>query len=404
MSKLAVNGGPPVRTAPFPAWPRFDDAERRALLRVLERGRWGGRVARAGGETAAFEAEFARFHDAPAALAVTNGTHALQLALELAGVGPGDDVLVPALTPIPTSNAVRRCGATPVPVDVDGLTYCLDPDRLDAARTGRTRALIAVHLGGHVADLDRVLRWAGRWGVAVIQDAAHAHGARWRGRGLGALGAVATFSFMQSKVMTAGEGGAVLLDDDARYGDAFARHCLGRAPGRSPARFETASSNYRMGEFAAAVLRAQLTRLAGQNERRERHWRLLAALLAGVPGLSPQGRDPRCTVHPHYLAPMVLDPEPFEGGLSRDRLVEAVQAEGIPVFPIFPPIYRLPAFWDAPGAGPRDAEEPAASCPVSERIGAWGFFLRHEALLGGERDVHDIADAVTKVLDAHRRR
>jgi len=400
LGKLAVNGGAPVRTRPFPRWPHHDDVERRGLLRALERGAWGGRISRGEGEAAAFEAEFAEMHEAPSALTVTNGTHALQLALELEGVGPGDEVLVPALTPIPTSNAVRQRGAVPIPVDVDPRTYCLDPDRLEAARTDRCAAVIVVHLGGHVADMGRIVSWAAGSGVAVIQDAAHAHGARWQERGIGTFGTIATFSFMQSKVMTAGEGGAVLLPDDAGFEQAFARHCLGRMPSGIPAGFQTASSNYRISEFAAAVLRAQLARLPEHNRHRERRWGQLVELLAQIPGVTPQGRDPRCTMHPHYLAPVTLDPR-THGELSRKLVVTALQAEGIPAYPMFPPIYRLPAFWDAPGhrSAPSEEELPAA-CVNSEHIGGRGFFLRHEVLLGDERDIRDVADAVEKVIGA----
>jgi 3-amino-5-hydroxybenzoate synthase len=395
---LAVNGGTPVRTRPFPGWPRHDDAERRGLLRALERGAWGGRISRGQGEAAAFETEFAALHEAPAALAVTNGTHALQLALEIEGVGPGDEVLVPALTPIPTANAVRQRGAVPIPVDVDPVTYCLDPGRLEAARTGRCAAVIVVHLGGHVADMEPVLAWAARSGVAVIQDAAHAHGARWCERGIGTFGTIATFSFQQSKVMTAGEGGAVLLPEAGGFEQAFARHCLGRMPSGVPAGFHTASSNYRISEFGAAVLRAQLARLPEHNRHRERRWRQLAELLAPVQGVTPQGRDPRCTVHSHYLGALTLDPRSL-GGPSRKLVVTALQAEGIPAYPMFPPIYRLPAFWDAPAhPSASSAERLAATCVNSEHIGGRGLFVRHEVLLGDERDIQDVAEAVEKVV------
>jgi 3-amino-5-hydroxybenzoate synthase len=372
-------------------------------LRALDGGAWGGRIGRGRGEAAAFEAEFAALHEAPAALAVTNGTHALQLALDLVGAGPGDEVLVPALTPIPIANAVRQRGAVPVLVDVDPHTYCLDPDRLEAARTDRCAAVIVVHLGGHLADMERVIPWAARSGVAVIQDAAHAHGARWRGRGIGAFGTIATFSFMQTKVMTAGEGGAVLLPDevgDAGYEQAFSRHCLGRMPSGVPHGFQTASSNYRISEFGAAVLRAQLARLPEHNRHRELRWRQLVELLAQVPQVTPQGRDPRCTTHPHYLPALTLDPE-SPGAVSRDRVVAALQAEGIPVHPMTPPVYRVPAFWDAPAHPSAPSEEHlAAACGNSEHIGGRGFWLRHEVLLGDERDIRDVAEAMEKVVGA----
>lgn len=397
--ELAVNGGKPVRTRPFPSWPTYDDTERLGLLRALESGMWGGRHKPSPDEVTAFETEFAEFHEAPAALAVTNGTHAVQLALELSGVRPGDHVLVPALTPIPTSNAVRLCGAVPIPVDVDPHTFCVDPVRLADARTDRVTAVIAVHLSGHVADMDGILEWAGRSGVAVVQDAAHAHGALWRGHGIGALGTIAAFSFMQSKVMTAGEGGALLLPDRDRYQEAFSRHCAGRAYDGGPY-FVTASSNYRMVEFSAAVLRAQLGRLDEQNKRREQRWRELVELVAQIPGVTPQGRDPRCTLDPHYVVTMEMHGEPREG-VSRDTVVAALRAEGITVNLMNPPIYRLPAFWDGPVHPPTvDVHQLAEACPHSERLGVWAVNFPHWMLLGDHRDVQDIADALAKVLGA----
>lgn len=396
--ELAVNGGEPVRTRPFPSWPSYDDTERRGLLRALESGLWGGRAKPLPGEVTAFETEFAEFHEAPAALAVTNGTHAVQLALDLSGVRPGDHVLVPALTPIPTSNAVRQRGAVPIPVDVDPHTYCLDPGRLEEARTDRVTAVVVVHLSGHVADMDRILRWAAQAGVTVVQDAAHAHGAQWNGRGIGTFGTVAAFSFMQTKVMTAGEGGALLLPDTDHYLEAFSRHCLGRAFDGGP-HFLTASSNYRLGEFAAAVLRAQLGRLADQNARREQRWRELVDLVADVPGITPQGRDPRCTLDPHYVAAMRLDGEAQD--VSRDTIVAALRAEGIVVNPMNPPVYRLPAFWDGPTHPPSaDVDQFAGACPHAERLGARAINFPHWTLLGDRRDVRDIADALAKVLGA----
>jgi 3-amino-5-hydroxybenzoate synthase len=169
-------------------------------------------------------------------------------------------------------------------------------------------------------------------------------------------------------------------------------------PPGSPARFQTASSNYRISEFAAAVLRAQLARLPEHNKHRERRWKQLVELLAQVPGVTPQGRDPRCTLHPHCMALLALDPE-SRGGPPRSLVITALQAEGIPAYPMVPPIYRLPAFWDAPSSESVPAEEQlAAACTNSEHLGSRGLFLRHEALLGDEGDIQDIADAMEKVL------
>ncbi|MBL1102642.1 DegT/DnrJ/EryC1/StrS family aminotransferase [Streptomyces sp. 205] len=384
-----MNGGPRVRTAPFPVWPQFDDSEREALVRALDHGSW----CRYGGvEVDAFEGEFAKYHHAAGALAVTNGSHALELALELIGLRPGDEVIVPAYTFIATSTAVHRRGGIPVPVDVDPVTHCLDPAGLEAVATDRTRAVIPVHMGGLVADMDAINAWAEPRGIPVIQDAAHAHGAMWRDRGLGELSTMATFSFQKSKVVTAGEGGALLLPGEL-YGEAFSRHSCGRAPDLS---LRTASSNFRLSEFSAAVLRVQLGRLAEQTARRERRHEELTAVLAGIPGVIPQGRDERCTVNPHYMTSFVLDPGEL-AGLSRDTVVQALLAEGIPAFGSYPAIYRTEAFRAAENGAVR-VEDIARRCPNAEELGARGIMIPHQVLLGGHREIDDVAKALAKVL------
>jgi 3-amino-5-hydroxybenzoate synthase len=393
---LAIDGGTPIRAADFPAWPQYDDTERRALMRAVDQGQWW-RVG--GSEVTAFEREFASFVGAPAGLAVTNGTHALELALELKGVGPGDEVIVPAFTFISTSNAVQRLGAVPVPADIDRETYCLDPATLDAAYSERTKAVIPVHLAGQVADMNAIGEWAERRGVAVVQDAAHAHGATWQGKRLGELGTVACYSFQNGKLMTAGEGGAITLADAADYDDAFARHSCGRPIGDRDYRHRTPSSNFRMTEFSGAVLRAQLTRLADQNARRGAQWKQLFAGLAEIGGVTPQGSDDRCEINPHYMAMFTVDAEVLPARV-RARVVDALLAEGIPAFVNYPPVYRTEAFATGPTGSLPTAEELAERCPNSEFVGSQGIWLHHRVLLGGEQEVADVVAAVGKVVSA----
>lgn len=384
---LALHGGEPVRLRPFPSWPFHDDAERYGVVRALEQGQWW-RVG--GGEVTAFEREFAEYHNAPAGLAVSNGTHALELALELIGLSPGDEVIVPAFTFIATSTAVQRLGGIPVPVDVDPQTYCLQPSLLEDARTVRTKAVIPVHMAGHMCDMDAICAWAATHGVAVIQDAAHAHGATWRGKRIGELGTIACFSFQNGKLMTAGEGGAVLLPDTGLYEEAFARHSCGRPNGDRHYVHLYPSSNFRMNEFSGAVLRAQLGRLPEQNMHRERQWKRLSEALASIAGVTPQGRDPRCDIKSHYMAMFTLEGRAD----SRNLVVDALVAEGIPAFVNYPPIYRTAAF-------PRGADraELARRCPVSEKLGSQGIWLHHRVLLGDDQDIEDVATALAKVLD-----
>lgn len=204
-----------VRRAPeLPAWPQYSDEERNGLIRALEQGQWW----RMGGsEVDSFEREFGDYHGADYTLAVTNGTHALELALQVLGVGPGTEVIVPAFTFISSSQAAQRLGAVAVPVDVDLNTYCIDPAAAAAAVTSRTKAIMPVHMAGQISDMDALAKLSADTGVPLLQDAAHAHGAQWQGRKVGELGSVAAFSFQNGKLMTPGEGGAVTF----------------RAPGRS---------------------------------------------------------------------------------------------------------------------------------------------------------------------------
>jgi len=197
----------PQQIPDLPAWPQFGDEERAGLIRALDQGQWW----RMGGsEVDSFEREFAAYHGAAHALAVTTGTHALELGLEVLGIGPGCEVIVPAITFISSSLAVQRLGGVAVPVDVYPDTYCLDVAATAAALSPRTRAIMPVHMAGHMADMDELAKLAADAGVAIIQDAAHAHGATWRGQRVGELGSVAAFSFQNGKLMTAGEGGALL--------------------------------------------------------------------------------------------------------------------------------------------------------------------------------------------------
>ncbi|MFI2649872.1 MULTISPECIES: DegT/DnrJ/EryC1/StrS family aminotransferase [Micromonospora] len=375
----------------FPEWPQFGDEERTGLIRALEQGQWW-RVG--GNEVDTFEAEFGAYHGSQHALAVTNGTHALEVALEVLGVGPGTEVIVPAFTFISSSLAAQRLGAVAVPVDVDLDTYCVDPDAVAAAITPRTRVVMPVHMAGQFADMDALGKIAADAGVALLQDAAHAHGAQWQGRRVGELGSVAAFSFQNGKLMTAGEGGAVLFPDEELYERAFLVHSCGRPRTDRDYLHRTTGSNYRMNEFSAAVLRAQLSRLDGQIALREQRWPLLAGLLAEIPGVVPQGRDERGDRNPHYMAMFRIP------GISLERrrvVVDELIARGIPAFVAFRAIYRCDGFWAA-GAPDETVEQIAARCPNAEQIHADCVWLHHRTLLGTEEQMHQIAAALADVL------
>ncbi|NLT41490.1 MAG: DegT/DnrJ/EryC1/StrS family aminotransferase, partial [Anaerolineae bacterium] len=305
MAELAISGGRPVRTTPWPEWPVHDEREVEAITEVTRSGKWW-RFAYASGvelnedlsakdlsKVVEFGMEFARHHDARYGIAMTNGTGTLEVALRALGIGPGDEVIVPAYTYVASATAVLQVNAVPIFVDVEGDTYNLDPALLEAAITDRTRAIMPVHFGGQSCDMDAILDIARRHGIAVVEDAAHGHGSEWRGRKVGALGDIGSFSFQASKNMTAGEGGIVLTNNRDLAEKCDSLLWAGRQKGRPWYEFHQLGWNYRMTEFQAAILLVQLERLAEQNARRMDNARYLAKLIADLPGLAPLRWDER---------------------------------------------------------------------------------------------------------------
>ncbi|WP_372352428.1 aminotransferase class I/II-fold pyridoxal phosphate-dependent enzyme [Streptomyces sp. KL116D] len=383
-----------VRQAPeYPQWPQYDATERDGLVRALEQGQWW----RMGGsEVDSFEREFAEFHGARHALAVTNGTHALELALQVMGVGPGSEVIVPAFTFISSSQAAQRLGAVAVPVDVDPHTYNIDVAAARAAVTERTRVIMPVHMAGFLADMDALAELSADTGVPLLQDAAHAHAARWRGKRVGEHGSVAAFSFQNGKLMTAGEGGAVLFPDTELYEKAFLRHSCGRPRTDRHYKHEIAGSNLRLNEFSAAVLRAQLGRLEGQIRTRQERWAVLAPLLEKIDGIDPQRPDERTDFPSHYMAMFRV---PGIGEDGRNALVDRLVAAGVPAFAGFRAIYRTDAFWEM-GAPDETPDAIAERCPHSEAISQDSVWLHHRTLLADEQAIHLTAEIVADAVAA----
>src|SRR5271157_2650 len=265
MSELALLGGRKAKHKPFPLWPQYDEKERRALEEVLESRVWWRTP---GTRTLEFEEAFASYHGARHGIAVTNGTAALEVTMAALGINHGDEVIVPNFTFVATASAVLFANALPVLVDVDPETYCIDPALAEAAITPRTKAIIAVHMGGHPADLDALGDLAKKKGIALVEDSSHAHATEWRGKRIGSHGIAGTFSFQTSKLMTAGEGGMIISNEDAFEKRARSVHDCGRMPGEWFYSHYINGSNYRLSEWQGAVLSVQLTRLDEQTQRR----------------------------------------------------------------------------------------------------------------------------------------
>lgn len=402
MGKLAITGGRPAFKRKVPAWPHYNREEEKALLSVLRSRNWGG-YPFPNTHAQQFAEQFAAAHDARYGIPVANGTISIEIALKAAGVLPGDEVIVPAATFAATATAPLFTNAVPVFVDIDAETYTLDVKKMRAALTPRTRFIIPVHFGMQLADLDGVLEVAAEHGLQVIEDCAHSHGGQWRGKGCGSYGLAGSFSFQSSKLMTAGEGGIIITSDEDFAGRCETLANCGRAPvhgSYSP----MAGNNYRMTEFQAAILLCQLKRLRAQTERRERNGALLTARLEKLPGLRTLRRDERTTRKPIFRYVFRFMEDEHEG-VSRDRFVEALLAEGVPAAGLFyEPVYQSPLFNVAPETYPyaasRIEEYKSLSCPVAERAMYHEMVsLPNHLLLGSRQDTEAMASAVEKVLE-----
>ncbi len=327
-----------------------------------------------------FEAAFAKLVGSRHAVATNNGTTALHLALVAAGIGAGDEVIVPTLTYIATANAVTYCGATPVLADVEPDTMNLDPADVERRITARTRAVIPVHLYGQPADMPAIMAVAERHGLLVIEDAAEAHGARVAGRTVGSIGDLGVFSFFGNKIVTTGEGGAVTTDDD----DLAAHLRLLRGQGMDPARrywFPEIGFNYRMTNIAAAIGVAQLERFDSLLARRRQIGELYDAELAGAEGLTLPVRRPD-TERVDWLYTVRVDGVTSD---QRNALMERLHEDGIETRPVFYPLHIMPPY----------AADPLASFPVSEQLGAEGISLPTHTLLSDD-DVRAVCSALVR--------
>lgn len=400
MSQLALLGGKKAKTKPFPLWPQFDDAERKALNEVLESRVWWRTP---GTKTLEFEQAFARFHGARHGIAVTNGTAALEVTMAALSIGPGDEVIVPDFTFVATASAVLFANALPVLVDVLPDTYCIDPKLAEAAITPRTKAIVAVHMGGHPADLDALTDLAKRKGIALIEDSAHAHASEWRGKRIGTFGIAGTFSFQASKLITAGEGGMIISSDDAFERNARSVHDCGRMPGEWFYSHFIYGSNYRLSEWQGAVLTAQLGRLDEQTRKRHRNARELDRELSKIPGIKPQRLDERCTRNGQYAYIFHVDKREF-AGISTERFIEAMEAEGIPHQASYPPLHELDMFRNdeyrkclSEAAAKDEHNFLKGRFPNTQRAAWETVWIPQPALLGDEQDVHEIVAAIRKI-------
>ncbi len=402
VAELALRGGTPVRKAAFPRWPFWDSAEREALARVLESGNWGG-FPSPNVEASLFAASFARAHDASFGLCAANGTVTLLLALRALGITRGDEVIVPPMTFMATAGAVVYMGALPVFADVRASDYTLDVQAVEASITPRTKAVVVVHLGSSIADLDALVTLCRDKGLALIEDCAHMHGGKWRGRGVGSWGDFGSFSFQSSKLMTAGEGGALLARDEIPFLRALSLVNCGRREGLTANVPPALGYNFRLSEFQAALLGAQLERLDAQNARRAEGVDRFERGISAIPGVKLLTRDARVTTRSGYKYIFKFESQAF-AGRKKAQILAALEAEGIPAddgyevlhrkHELFPTETFARDWYDAGATLPR---VESAQCPVADAAQAESIWLGHEVFLGSTKAIDDIIEAVAKV-------
>lgn len=400
MTKLALFGGEPVRKKPFPPWPRPTSDLKASLLNTFDHEGWG-----LGSEAITrFEEAFAAYQDARYCISTNSGTTALWVALKAAGVKTGDEVIIPPYTFIATATAVLMANAVPVFVDVEESTFNLNPGLIEGALTSRTRVIMPVHIAGNPANMDPILALAKKHGLAVIEDAAQAHGAEWRGTKVGALGLGGIFSFQTSKNMTAGEGGAIVSNDQTFIEACFSIHNCGRVKTGAAYDHPHLGGNFRLNALAASLLKPQIDSLPADMDRRDRGRQTLDTALSELPGLTPLVTYPGTSRSANHLYICRYNRDQFHQ-IPRETFFKAMRAEGVFTYSGYMPLYREKLFASSleeyPWLEGRDFSRVRmlVTEDLADRQAVW---LKQNCLLGSERDLQDIINAFEKVTAALR--
>lgn len=321
-------------------WPIITEEDKKRVMECLEEGRlWRGESK----YLPKFEEAFARMHNTKYSLAVTNGTHALEIALAALNIGLGDEVLVPAYTFIATATAVLMRNALPIPVEVDKENYCMDPLSIEKMITSRTKAIIPVHIAGHACNMEEIMRVARKHNLKVIEDCAHAHGSMFKEKYLGSFGDFGTFSFQAIKTMTAGEGGMLITNNQELYHKAFSFFNCGRTVEGNPYDHIMNSSNYRMSEIQAALLIGQIDRLDRQIAYRNESVKYLNEKLSNIQGVVPQIKEDYAHKQGYSMYMFKYDSTRF-GYVDKENFIRKLNQAGFGIRPTYPIFYNTTLF------------------------------------------------------------
>ncbi len=426
-NSLALFGNAPVRSRPYPDWPVFDERDVTAVASAVRSGEWGG-MPRSGSRAEVFAREFAVMQagkgESTYPVLVANGSLTLEVALRAAEIGWGDEVIVPAYTFQATAAAPMAAGAIPVIVDIDPDTYCISPTAIEAAISPKTKAIIPVHLGAQMADMDEIMAIAQRHNLIVIEDCAHAHGAQWKGQGAGTIGDFGSFSLQSNKILTTGEGGVLLCRTQALAARAQSIVNCGRIPqpstvdeesthplstilekfinfnGQEPA--FSMGANYRMTELQAALGSVALERFPDQVSNRENMLNYLESQLSIVPGIRLLKREPRHTRRSFYRYIFAIEPSVF--GAAHDEVCLALQAEGIPCTTGYRAMHRNSLFQPqrsrlpVPSAFPERFNLEDLRFPEAERACEQAaIWLDESVFRAGKKGIDDAIASILKV-------
>ncbi len=401
--KPAFLGGKPVRTKGYGSWPLIDAADENAVSEVVRAGRWYRNRS-----VAEFEETYAKLNEAKYCVATTSGTSALLTSLGALGIGPGDEVIVAPYTFTASVSVILLHYAMPVFVDSDRETFLMDPKKVEAAITDRTAAILPVHIGGSVADMDSILAIADKHKLPVVGDACQAHLAQWRGRSAGGWGTTGCYSFQVSKNLCSGEGGAILTNDETMANKCFAFHTCCRKRSGASAGFAYdggRNTNVRMTEFQGALLLSQMDGVEERAKIRSENADYLSKMLREIPGVSPARMYEGCTQNAYHLYMFRFDPEQFDG-LPRNQFVRALRAEGIPCSTGYGRLNEASFIRDALNTRPyvRVYGKPAVEkwaernrCPDNDKLCDEAVWFMQRMFLGPRSDMDEIVEAVRKI-------
>jgi len=398
MSDLALFGGSPIRTKPFPEWPRTNEAIREKLISTLENEQWG-----VGSKTIdEFNISFAEYHDAKHCISVHSGTSALWVALKAAGVQAGDEVILPAYTFIATATAILMANAIPVFCDIEPESGNMNPNDIESKITDKTKVILPVHVAGSPVNMNAILNIAEKHEILVIEDAAQAHGATYKGKKVGALGEGGIFSFQSSKNMSSGEGGAIITNDDEFAEACFSYHNCGRVRNGAWYEHHRLGSNLRMSAINAAMLIPQIESLEADMALRDKNRESLDEFISHIDGLEPMSFSEGTTRSANHIYMFRYDESKFDG-IPRETFFKVMQAEGVYTYKGYNPLYREPLFItnedEYPWLKGRDYSSLFLENTetFSEKEAVW---LKQNHLLGDEDDIQDIKNAFEKATEA----